>query len=86
MADALLKNKKEWKIHTSKSEIRNTTRFELHSADSSKDWFESTRNIIPEEFDEIIRITHSPVEIGEFNNRQCHYYLSLPITIPDYIY
>lgn len=56
----------------------------LHSIDTSLEWIDNTRSKIGNKHS--VFFHHSPVQVGTFNGRLCHYYNNLPNVVPDFIY
>jgi hypothetical protein len=86
MADALMKNKKEFDQLSEKPQIRNNHMFQLFSIDSDHKWMNHSKTNFPEKLKNFISFHHSTLSIGTFNDRICHYYNSLPDIVPDFIY
>ena len=88
MADALLKHKKLYNNIEKKPHIRCSNMFEIHCVDSNEYWIKELKKKI-ENFPSIagmINIIYSPVSIGKYNDRICHYYNKLPNIVPHLIY
>jgi len=86
MADAIVKNKKDFDALHEKPDIRNDHKFKIFSLDTSSEWVENTKKILPLELTEYIQFETSDVHIGTFNDRICHYFDKLPNIIPDFVY
>lgn len=86
MADGLSKNKQDWERIVEKPEIRNSNMFELHSVDTSEKWIDKANSLIPGRLKDIVTLHHSPVYVGTFQDRMCHFYKQIPDIVPDFIY
>jgi hypothetical protein len=86
MADALMKNEKEFEALEEKPKLRNRFLFQIFAVDSDEKWIEYSRNKLPEHLKKHIHYCYSEVTIGTFNDRICHYYDKLPDIVPDFIY
>ena len=86
IAHALQKNEEEWKALSNAPAIRNRFPFQLFSVDASEKWLSTAESRIPQSLSSRIHLHHSPVHIGTFQGRLCHYYDRLPDVIPDFIY
>ena len=85
-ADALLKNKSEFKSKI--KDLRRSNPFECHSVDNSFKWIEECKKNIQQKFfeEEITHIHHSKLKTGTFLDKICTYYDPLPNISPDLIY
>lgn len=86
MADALLKNRKDWDALRGKPKMRNSTPFQLHSVDTSKAWIERTQAMIPEYLKSAVMLHYSTARADTFQSRACHFYEAVPDIVPDFIY
>jgi hypothetical protein len=86
MADALVKNRREWDALQERPRIRNSTPFELHSVDTSPLWVERTAATVPTRLKPVVSLHYSAVSAGLFQDCACHYYDALPEVVPDLIY
>lgn len=86
LADALIKNKRDWEALDNPPEIRNRFMFQLFSVDASKQWLETSESNFPKQLASVVNFTHSEVEIGTYQGQLCHYYTNLPDIVPDFIY
>lgn len=88
IADALKKNKADWKNNeqASKQEIRNRFMFRSFSVDASSEWIEHVKTHFPEGLLPHVTFHHSEVQIGLHNGQMCHFYKRLPDIVPDFIY
>lgn len=86
MADALLKNKRDWAALQPKPRARHHNPFELHAVDTSPHWAAESRAMLPEHLAAVVAIHVSPAQAGTFQDRACHYYTTLPDIVPDFIY
>ncbi len=84
--DALQKNEKEWDEISNKPEVRNRKQFEIVAVDGSQEWINHWEKKMPKRLQDRIQLHYSPVEVGTFNGRMCHYYTELPDVVPDFIY
>lgn len=85
MADAMLKNKKEYGDFA-RENIRREHAFKIFIVEASAEWTEQAADRLPGEFREIVEFHHAPVEMGTFQDRICTYYENLPNVCPDFIY
>ena len=86
MADALKKNRDEWDSAPVKPNVRSSTPFQLHSVDTSSDFLERTRSMLPAHLKDIATLHFSAATAGTFAGRCCHYYETVPDVVPDFIY
>ncbi|MEM1318958.1 MAG: hypothetical protein AAGG75_01815 [Bacteroidota bacterium] len=86
IADALQKNKADWKRLEQPPKLRNRFLFQCFSVDSSAKWLERSQERLPEQFKDTVHFQFSRVEIGTFNGQLCHFYKNLPDIVPDFIY
>jgi len=88
IADALLKNKKEYESLVEKPHIRCNNKFTIHSVDTEKYWIDKLCEKISSfpEIQDLINITYSECEISQFNGRICSFYKKIPDIVPDFIY
>jgi len=86
IADALMKNKKEWETLENPPKIRNRFQFQCFSVDTSEEWMAKTKERIPEALKPFVQFQFSEVEIGTYQGQLCHYYKTLPDIVPDFIY
>lgn len=86
IADALMKNKKEWEALENAPKIRNRFQFQCFSVDTSEQWIATAKERIPDELKDFVQFQFSDVEVGTYQGQLCHYYKKLPDIIPDFIY
>ena len=88
MADALLKNKRDWQKMAEKPFIRCQTKFQLHTLDAEQQWISACEERLSQhpEIADIITFHFSGVSATTFNGRMCHLYDQLPNIVPDFIY
>ncbi len=86
MADALMKNRKDWQALPKKPAIRNRFMFKLFTVEASRSWMAKVRADLPANLRDIVEFCYSGVQIGTFNGQLCHYYKNLPDIVPDFIY
>jgi hypothetical protein len=86
MADALQKNERDWNAMDDTPDVRNRFVFELFAVDASREYVEYWKNEFPEDLRDRIDVRYSPVDIGRFNGRMCHFYQNLPDVVPDFVY
>lgn len=90
IADALLKNKRDFESLENKPNLRINNSFEVHSIDNEKEWVEYlNKKLEGEKYLELkdnIKLHYSEIKIGTFNDRICSYYEKLPDIVPDFIY
>ena len=86
LADALRKNKAAWERLQNKPSIRNSTPFQVFAVDSSQEWIDNTKRLIPPDLMKYVEFSYSKVEAGKFNGHMCHFYESIPDVVPDFIY
>jgi hypothetical protein len=86
IADALQKNQIEWDELENPPDVRNRYLFEAFTVDASEKWLDYWQERLPEHLSEVVTFQYSPVEIGTFNDRLCHYYTDLPDVVPDFVY
>ena len=54
--------------------------------DASEIWLERARSRVPAGLSSRIHFHHSGLSAGTWNGRFCHFYDSLPDTVPDFVY
>ena len=86
IADALKKNKEDWKSLKIKPQIRNRFLFKVFSVDASKKWINVVRKKLPKQLSPFIKLHYSLVSIGTYQGQLCHYYDNLPDIVADFIY
>ena len=86
IADALFKNKQDWKQLQSNPVVRNRYQFQCFSVDTSKEWIAKTEERIPERLKSFTNFHLSTVSIGTHMGQMCHFYNNLPDIVPDFIY
>lgn len=86
IADALKKNQRRWESLRDPPPVRNRYQFEVFAVDASEHWLSYWRDNLPEDLVDVAAFHHSPVEVGTFDGRICHYYTELPDVVPDFIY
>lgn len=86
LAHALRLNKEKWDKATTRPTMRNNNPFKVFSLDSSKKWISVANRLIPPDLKKSVKINFSPVRVGKFNDRFCHFYDLLSDTTPDFIY
>jgi hypothetical protein len=86
IADALLKNKKQYSKKVKDLGLRRNNCFEIHCVDSSKKWIKEIKKRIPKELKDIIHLHFSEVLISSFQDRICTFYKKLPNITPDFVY
>lgn len=86
IADALLKNQREWERLKPRPEVRNRFMFQVFSLDASRPWIKTVNARLPKHLKDRIHISCSAVEIGTFQGQLCSYYQKLPDIVPDFIY
>ncbi len=86
IADALMKNKKDWEGLENPPAIRNRFQFQCFSVDTSEKWIATAKERLPKELAPFVNFQYSRVEIGTYRGQLCHYYKNLPDIVPDFIY
>jgi hypothetical protein len=86
IADAIHKNREFWDALPTRTPIRCSTPFELHSVDASDEWIRRTQKILPVSVSRYVRLHRSGVRVDIFCGRACHLYERLPDIVPDFIY
>ena len=88
MADALMKNSKEFFFNPNKPDVRLKNPFKIYSIDSSEYWINHFKQMYAQVFPymDYIEISYSKCTIGTFGGQLCHYYDNLPNVITDFIY
>jgi len=88
MADALLKNRREFEALAEKPFIRCQTMFQLHTIDSEQRWITECQNRLSQfpEISGVVKFHFSEISSTTFNGRICHLYDKLPNIVPDFIY
>ncbi|MBN2470056.1 MAG: hypothetical protein JXN59_04955 [Anaerolineae bacterium] len=85
MADALLKNRQDWRPLQPKPRTRHQHPFALHAVDTAPDWIARTRALLPEPLSGAVTFHATGAAAGTFQDRACHYYTRLPDVVPDFI-
>jgi hypothetical protein len=86
IADALYKNKLQYRRTVKYGILRNNNIFQCHSLDASKKWINYTKKKIPHHLKKIVKINFSDIKITQYNNQICHVYKKIPNINPDFIY
>lgn len=86
IAHALEDNARKWDTLKAKPQIRNSYLWTLIVVDASQTWLDRSIQRIPESLRHRITPHRSDVEIGSYQGQLCHYYVSLPDVVPDFIY
>lgn len=86
IADALQKNESDWQALRNRPAIRNRFPFEVFSVDASEQWVATAQARLPESLRSRVHLHYSPVRIGTFQGRMCHFYEQLPDIVADFIY
>lgn len=85
MADAIAKNKKEFKGFV-QGILRKNNAFELHSVETSKHWASEVKKIIPDHLKGFCNIHFTKVRMDTFDSRICTTFDNFPNICPDFIY
>lgn len=86
IADALMKNEKDWSSLRQKPAIRNRFMFQLFSVDADAKWIKSAAKLMPKHLKDRVHLSHTEVHIGTFQGQLCHFCNKLPDIVPDFIY
>jgi hypothetical protein len=88
MADALMKNKKDFYENENRPTMRITEPFKLFSVDANQFWIDSFKTKYSDKIPHfgIIELTYSECIIGEYRGQICHYYRKVPNKVTDFIY
>ena len=88
MADALMKNSKEFYSNPDRPEIRLKNPFKIYAVDSSEYWIKNFKQMYESKFPymDCIELQFSKCSIGTWCGQLCHYYDHLPNVITDFIY
>ncbi len=86
IADALMKNKRDWEQLENPPAIRNRFQFQCFSVDTSEKWIATAQERLPKELTPFVNFQYSRVEIGTHRGQLCHFYKNLPDIVPDFIY
>lgn len=68
------------------SEFEQESKFEFYSIDSSQNWIEETKKLIPYNLKKFVNIHFSDVLIKSIDNQLCSQYNELPDIVPEFIY
>ncbi len=85
IADALMRNRNEYKDFVSKN-LRKNNKFELHTVETSDIWAKKTSLQIPEKLKLIVNFSVTDVNMSVVNSKICTLYDDLPNITPDFIY
>jgi len=88
MADALMKNSKEFYSNPDRPEVRLKNPFVIYSVDSSEYWIKNFNLLYKSKFPymDYIKLHFSKCSIGTWYGQLCHYYDNLPNVVTDFIY
>ena len=82
MADAILQNS----LDRTFPNLRCSNLFELHSIDTSEEYINVTKKLIPKQLSSVINLHFSDITMSEFNGRICTLFDNHPNLSPDIIY
>ena len=87
LGDAIRLNRKDY-YDLTKENIRRKEQYQVFSIDNYQNWINTCLQTIPEELinEGFNIIRYSDLEMGQFKDRICTYYSSLPNICPDLIY
>ncbi len=68
------------------SKFEKESNFEFYSVDSSQNWINETKKLIPNNLKKFVNINFSNVFIKTIDNQLCSQYDKLPDVVPDFIY
>lgn len=86
LADALMINQQRWNQLPKRPDVRNRDKFKIFSVDTSRQWIDVVKGLIPPQLKPYTNVSHSEAEAGLFNGRMCHFFKTIPDVVPDFIY